>query len=188
MFNLFRKQVHEPSESQIKDILKYPEDFAGEILAGEDCDQISGSHGDFGSITNPIPVNGAIGEIKYLAKLRGKTGNALFFHRISSDISPVTSNSVDHYEVVCLDATQWSTFYFDMYHPRRSNQSPPDYLLVPYDKSFGMDLPFGYGVNKFVENFPYDLPDAIQKVYRDKDGVFARHAREWLAKGDFSRP
>lgn len=187
MFGLFRKQIHEPVELQRRDVLKYPKDFAAKILAGEDCDQITGGHGAFGSLTNPIPVNGALGEIKYLGKLRGKTGNALFFHRIGSVSSLVTSNSVDIYEVVCLDASQWNTFHFDMYHPRRSNQAPPDYSLMPYEKSFGMDIPFAYGVNELVENFPHGLPDAIQRIYGGGDDVFARHAREWLSKGDFSR-
>ena len=187
MFGLSKKQIHESIELQRQDVLSgYPENFATLILNGEDCDQITGGYGPFGSLTSPIPVNGAIGEIKYLGKLRGKTGAALFFHRIGSLASSVSKNSIDQYEVVCLDGTQWNSLHFDMYHPRRSNLSPPEYTLMPYNKELKRDIPFAYGVNGLVQNFPFGLPNAIDDFYGG-NGIFARHAREWLAKGNFSR-
>ena len=189
MFGLFKKQIHEPIEIQRQEVLKlYPEKAATWVLGGEDCDQITGGYGDFGSLTSPIPVNGVIGEIKYFGKLRGKTGAALFFHRIGSVRSSVSENPIDEFEVVCLDGTQWNSLYFDMYHPRRSNLTPPGYTLMPYNKELKFDIPFAYGVViGQVANFPFGLPDAIDEYFHG-DGVYARHAREWLAKGNFSRP
>ena len=190
MFGLFKnkKSIHEPVEIQRQEVQRaFPEAFASTILQGEDCDQITGGHGDFGGLTNPIPVNGSIGEIKYLVKIRGETGYALFFHRLGSSHSSVTDNPIDTYEVVCLDGTQWNTLHFDMYHPRRSNLVPPGYSLIPCIKGLKMDSPLGFGVNFPVINFPYGLPDALEKFHGGSD-TFARRARERLANGNFSRP
>ena len=126
-----------------------------------------------------------MGEIKYLAKLRGKTGHAVFFHRIGSSDSSATENSIDLYEVVCLDGTQWGKLYFDMYHPRRSNHAPQGYTLMPFNKGLGMDLPLGYGINGMVGNFPYELPGLLSQAYGNQ--ALERHAREWLSKYDFTR-
>ena len=82
MCRLFRKKnpVHEPIERQIEDVKKFYPMLADQILNGLNCDSIPGAKGAFGSINNPIPVNSAIGQIKYLGKLRGKTGRCIF-HR-----------------------------------------------------------------------------------------------------------
>ena len=188
MFGFFKKEIHEPIELQRQDLMVYPESLRPIILNGEDCDKVKGAYGEFGSVNNPIPVNGAMGEIKYLGKLRGKTGNALFFHRIGSTSSCICEHRVDIYETVCMDGTQWNTIHLDFYHPRRSNLVPPSYSLMPYDKSLGEDIPFAYGVNYPVTNFPYALPEAIQRFYGEEIGcVFARHAREKLNKSNFKR-
>lgn len=186
MFGLFKKSLHEPLKLQHQDLQMYPDGFRDSILGGEDCDEISTGFGEFGSLNNPIPVNGAMGEIKYLGKLRGKTGNACFFHRIGSFSSEATSNSVDVYEVVCLDGTQWAKLCFDFYHPRRSEKAPHGFVLTAFNKSLGMDLPLGFGVNGTVSNFPHDLPDMIVEAYGNE--ALGRRARKRLAKGRFDRP
>ena len=58
-------------------------ELAREVLAGEDCDQVSGAYGRFGhDVTNPIPVNGPSGEFVYLSRLRlRRTGSMVFFHK-----------------------------------------------------------------------------------------------------------
>jgi hypothetical protein len=188
MFGLFKKQIHEAVDLQRQDVLKCcPESRATLILNGEDCDQITGGYGPFGGLTNPIPVNGPIGEIKYLGKLRGKAGAALFFHRIFSCASPASKNPIDEYEVVCLDGTQWNSLHFEMHHPRHSKLAPPGYTLMPCDKVLKEDIPFAFSINGRLENFPFGLPNAIDKFYGG-NGILARHAREWLGKGNFSRP
>jgi len=188
VFNLFKKkEIHESIELQREDVMDLPESVRLKILNGEDCDQISGAYGDFGCKTNPIPVNGPRGEIKYLGKLRGKTGNALFFHRHGSACFPTCKNSIDIYETVCMDGTQWKTLYFDFYHPRRSNLAPSGYSFMPLNKT-GMDIPYAYGVNFRVNNFPYELPEALPILYdKETAKVFARHATERLNKYNFRR-
>lgn len=186
MFNFFKKQVHEPLQQQRADVEKYPADFAGKVLSGADCDSLPAGNGPFGSLHNPIPVNGALGEIKYLGKLRGRTGCAVFFHRIGSTSTPVTTQAIDIYQVVCMDASQWATLHFDMYHPRRSNLAPDGFTLMPFDRNLKMDLPFAYGVNSRCPDFPYGMPAALVECYGERPGAtFARHAQEKLAQHDF---
>lgn len=186
MFGLFKKLIHEPIEKQREDVAK--SGLGPVILSGADCDEVPGGQGPLGSLSNPIPVNGSTGEIKYLGKLRGKTGNALFFHRLGSVGSPAVENPVDVYEVVCLDATQWNKLHFDFYHPRRSNLAPPGYTLVPYNKNLGVDMPFAFGVNELIPDFPFSLPEAVVGLYGDSPGqAFARKIEERLKQHDFRR-
>lgn len=186
MFNFFKKRIHEPLSLQAEDVIKqYPVFFAKDILNEINCDNLPNGWGEFGSQTNPIPVNGAIGEIKYLAKLRGRTNQALFFHRIGSFKSPVCKNPIDCYEVVCLDGTQWNELYFDLYHPRRSNIAPKGYSLMPFDKKLKLDIPMGFGINEYVQNFPYGIPEAIMKLYGSEPLV--RRARARLNYYNFTK-
>ena len=186
MFRLFGNKIHESERLQRADVEQYPALFAKQILSGESCDQVNGGYGEFGSVMNPVPVNGALGEIKYLAKLRGLTGQALFFHRLGSVTSPVLSDMADLYEVVCLDGTQWGRLHLDMYHPRRSNQAPDGFSLVPFNKSIGMDLPLGFGINATAPDFPYGLTELLVQIYGNK--ALGRHAQEWLDRYEFARP
>ena len=188
MWNIFKRKIHEPLADQLADLDHYPQEFANLITNGLDCDVLPGSSGPFGGPSNPIPVNGAIGELKYLAKLRGKSGSALFFHRISSILTALSEHAIDAYEVVCMDGTQWTTVHFDMYHPRRSNMAPEGFTLNPLDRRLKIDLPFAYGVTQFVKDFPYGLPDALISFYGMHPGeTFARHAREKLEMHSFTR-
>lgn len=109
MFGLFNKKIsiHEPLENHVSDIKKLNPLIANEILKGVSCDKLPKGTGKFGSLTNPIPVNGPLGEIKYLGKLRGKTSHAVFFHRIVSTKSNTTDNLVDIIKLVCQDGIQW---------------------------------------------------------------------------------
>jgi len=188
MFNIFKKKIHESIDNQLTDLGHYPAEFAKLIMDGLDCDVLPGSSGPFGCPSNPIPVNGSIGELKYLGKLRGKSGSALFFHRIASISTTTAAHAIDTYQVVCMDGSQWATLHFDMYHPRRSNMAPVGFTLTPLDRRLKIDLPFAYGVNQFVEDFPYGLPDALISFYGMHPGVaFARHAREKLETHNFTR-
>ncbi len=189
MFRLFKKKnsIHEPLENQISDIKKLDPLIANEILKGVSCDKLPKATGNFGSITNPIPVNGPLGEIKYLGKLRGKTGHAVFFHRIGSTTSTATDNPVDIFELVCQDGTQWNKLYFDLYHPRRSNLAPEGYNLMPLNNKLKKDAPFAYGVPSVVSNFPFDLPKKLDEYYGGT-GALSRHAKIWLEKYSFQRP
>jgi hypothetical protein len=187
MFGMFKKTpVHEPVEVQRKEA----ETLCGALCTrGEDCDKVAGGHGLFGSITNPIPVNGPIGELKYLTKLRGKSGKAVMFHRVGSFGSPVVEFPVDQFEVVCMDGSQWGLLSFDSYHPRRSNLPPDGYTLVPFNAKIGGDVPYGFGCTGLVQDFPQQLPNAIRRMFGEHPGAgFASVVSESLKRYAFQRP
>lgn len=188
MFKLFRKKIsmHESLEMQMADNENLHPHIANLVSNGLSCDKLPNATGEFGSITNPIPVNGPLGEIKYLGKLRGKTGQSVFFHRIGGTPSSVTNNSVDIFEVVCLDGTQWNKLHFDFYHPRRSNLAPEGYTLIPYKNKFKKDSPFGFGVTSLVSDFPNSLPKVIDDFYGLSKDI-SKHAQYCLDTYSFER-
>ncbi|RJP34950.1 MAG: hypothetical protein C4527_01385 [Candidatus Omnitrophota bacterium] len=166
-----QNQIDDESiEIQKQHILKYielREKFTGEkIFIGPDCDVLPNAYGPFGKcLTNPIPVNGIIGKIIYLNRLRSKYGFKFFYHRIGSFESPITSYPVDKYELVSTDAKIWLLLYFCLYFPRRSSLVPEGLTLESWKKmsdvnKFICKLGAG-GTEKFLENFPIDLPNAI---------------------------
>lgn len=161
----------------------------GQIMQnGVNCDQIPGAQGPFGSLGNPIPVNGPIGERKYLAKLRGQTGQPVMFHRKGSNFSPVVATPVDTFEVVCLDGTQRGEITFSPYHPRRSNLAPDGFTLTPTDPTIGADPVEGHGTTFFVFNFPQALPETLRGDFGGEAGErLAREVESALAHHKFER-
>lgn len=110
--------------------------------------------GPFGfSETNPIPVNGPIGEISYLSRLETKNGDRLMFHRLGSANLPNAigeTKTVDIYEAVSINSNEWFIFYLDFYHPMRSRALPDGFR-------FTKDIPQFTGFNRISSNFPYDF-------------------------------
>ena len=101
--------------------------------------------GPFGfSATNPIPVNGPIGQLAYLSKLETNKGERVLFHRIGA------INTIDVFEAVTFSGSEWFVFFTDLYHPRRSRLTPDGFR-------FTTDVPQFCGFHKFCENFPYDF-------------------------------
>jgi len=86
------------------------------ITAGAYVDEIENAFCNFGLIlTNPIPVNGPIGEVIYLSSLRQLGKTKILFHRIGS------IDGFDVFESVSVDGKTWDIFYLDMFHPRKSS-------------------------------------------------------------------
>lgn len=88
------------------------------------CDHVPGGHGAFGSVTNPVPVNGPFGELAYLSKLRDAKGQRLFFQRTGSN------DGLDQFDLFAADMNDTHELWLDMYHPRRSRVAPPGFSLV----------------------------------------------------------
>jgi hypothetical protein len=115
------------------------------FLAGEAVDELPNGHGAFGSLKNPIPVNGPIGELAYLSKLRTLAGERLLFHRLGS------VDTIDLFEVVTWSGSNWYLLYLDMYHPRRSRKAPTGFVLSEGPSHFT-------GFNQFCcKDFPNDF-------------------------------
>jgi hypothetical protein len=149
-----------------------------EILSGENADILAG--GDvqtFGKLpTNPIPVNGPIGEVLYLSSLSTPSGKIVLFHRLGS------KNTIDVFEVVGLDGQHWDIFYFSMYHPRRSRMAPVDFKP-------GEVTPFVSGINALAENFPMGLRKAVMECSKRMFGIPTPNPElTTIEKRQFSRP
>ncbi len=183
MFNFFRKKPQEESfEEQKADIEHYPPPMRNAIISGENCDFVPNASGDFGrSLTNPIPVNGIRGEIKYINRLRCPSGNGMIFHRIGSLKNNQSGiECVDIYELVSIDGSFWDILYFDMYHPRRSTIIPKKYTFSKFNE-FLSRIAVGFGVNIFAENFPFGIPNLIETRYDSLGGSLAERLRNILA-------
>ena len=94
--------------------------------------------------TNPIPVNGPIGQLAYLSRLETQSGQRILFHRLGA------IDKVDVFEAVTFDGSGWFIFFVDLYHPRRSRLTPDGFR-------FTKDVAQFSGFHKFCENFPYDF-------------------------------
>lgn len=126
------------------------------IEAGADCDKIPGGVGPFGfCATNPVPVNGPMGQLAYLSRLEVSPGQRLLFHRLGSTSG--ATGIVDVFEAVTIDGTHWFILYLDFYHPRRSRH-------VPDGLSFSDKLSQLSGFRDYCPDFPYDFIDMKNSV------------------------
>jgi len=186
MFGFRKNRVHEPVDLQHAENRKYDPVVTDRLFAGEDCDVVTGASGPFGRCaTNPIPVNGLYGSFKYLGKLSAPSGSCFFFHKVCTVDNPLSDSLLNVYELVSIDGSLWDCLFLDVYHPRRSNNCPQGLVLHPYIKEVG-DHPYTYGVNVFVENFPYDLPTHLRKL--NPITTFADRAAEHLRQKQYTRP
>lgn len=135
------------------------------------CDEVANGTGVFGGLTNPIPVNGILGEFMYLSRLRSiRNGLSYAFHRPGSYTSEITRSPVDIFELMSLDGIEWHQICICPYYPRRSRRSPDYAQLFPWKQ---MDEPtktmsrFGFGTNRFVENFPFGLPKVMREANQE---------------------
>src|SRR5690554_681930 len=75
--------------------------------------------GPFGyTETNPIPVNGPIGQLAYLSRLETESGQRILFHRLGA------IDTVDVFEAVSFNGAEWFILFVDLYHSRRSRLTP----------------------------------------------------------------
>ena len=158
------------------------EPFRSQVLGGASCDEVAGATGEFGTrLSNPIPVNGPIGELIYLSNLRVAQANTpIMFHRLGS------IRGIDAFEIVSFDGAIWDFLFLDMYHPRKSRLSPPGYQIATGKDRKSML----FGTNEFVARFPNQLMDAISRTYDRSIGVKMRpkEVREAIERSKFKRP
>tara|TARA_R110002124_G_C8965360_1_gene514478 strand:+ start:2305 stop:2949 length:645 start_codon:yes stop_codon:yes gene_type:complete len=106
--------------------------------------------GPFGfTETNPIPVNGPIGQLAYLSKLETERGERILFHRIGA------VDTIDVFEAVTFSGSEWFILFVDLYHPRRSRLTPDGFRFTDEVGQFS-------GFHKFCADFPYDFVEMKQ--------------------------
>lgn len=135
--------------------------------------------GPFGfTETNPIPVNGPIGQLAYLSRLETQSGQRILFHRLGA------IDKVDVFEAVTFDGSGWFIFFVDLYHPRRSRLTPDGFR-------FTKDVAQFSGFHKFCENFPYDF---VEKKASERESglsmayIAVSKVSDHIHKRAFNRP
>ena len=161
MERIFEKMARMMDDENIQNSM-YPLAIKNQIVDGLDVDELPYAIGDFGhSMENPIPVNGSIGELIYLSRLRIESVNQrLLFHRLGS------VEGIDIYETVTIDGSIWDILFFSMYHPRKSRKAPFGYSIADL-----RDQPLLYGTNRRVEGFPYGLQEAVGATTEEIFGI-----------------
>jgi hypothetical protein len=107
--------------------------------------------GPFGfTETNPIPVNGWIGELAYISKLETVRGERILFHRIGA------IHAIDVFEAVTFSGSEWFILFVDLYHPRRSRLTPDGFRFTKELGQFS-------GFHNYCSDFPYDFIEMKRK-------------------------
>ncbi len=102
-----------------------PEDFQRTLAESPSCDRTPNAFGEFGRTpTNPIPVNGPVGELIYLSRLETSDGVPIAFHRLGA------LDEVDVFEVVSEDGRHWDVLYLSLYFPPKSKHVPSGYRTM----------------------------------------------------------
>jgi hypothetical protein len=194
MFNFFKnKVIDETIEEQKQDLMPFSEEDRKEFLDGENCDVVTCAVGEFGrSATNPIPVNGPAGEIKYLNRMKIEDGPSIIYHRIGSVTPSNLNRPVDVFEVVSVGGKHWDILYLDMYHPRRSVKAPKGYVFSKFHKIFSR-LPVGYGSTNRDITFPFGIGDLIEQnrsleAYVSPERLAMRYRELVANKDEYIRP
>ena len=197
---LFSKENDEPQSKQREDMLKNPMVTAGIWQIEEGCDVLPLAEGAFGiTKTNPIPVNGLIGESCYLSRLRSGSGVGFFYHRIGSIAFDDSRHPVDQFELVASDASEWLILFFSPYFARRSTKVPDGLTLFPWNDMSEIQRILSkcdsFGTKSTLRNFPDGLVDAVA-MNKGLAGIapglpaeFSKQIQEILKKAsNWSRP
>jgi hypothetical protein len=119
----------------------------------------------FGTLEQPIGVNGALGEIAYLSLLRTAQGVPFAFHRLGSILGP--TGPVDNYELLSIDMSQRLTLCLDPYYKKRSRKAPVGLSLA---KDFYRGNPI-FGINTFLDKFPVGISTSTREMQKQLYGV-----------------
>jgi hypothetical protein len=139
-----------------------PENFRQVLAESPSCDRIPNAFGEFGrTLTNPIPVNGPVGELVYLSRLETLDGSAIAFHRIGA------FDKVDVFEVLSEDGRHWDVLYLSLYFARKSKQVPSGYRMMT-DKARRALI---RGTTLRVDDFPNGIYSAALECTKRLIGI-----------------
>jgi hypothetical protein len=158
-----------------------PEDFRKILAENPDCDRLPNAFGEFGRApTNPIPVNGPLGEAIYLSRLETSDGNAIAFHRLGA------FDNVDVFEVVSENGSHWDVLYLSLYFARKSMEVPSGYRVMA-DK---VRRTLIRGTTLRVDSFPKGIYSATLECTKRLIGIPIGDAelKALEARNDLIRP
>jgi hypothetical protein len=154
---VFRKTRALLEDESAQNDLYLPE-VSAVIRNGSSVDRIPGATGDFGRLpSNPIPVNGVLGELIYLSSLMTAHGARLVGHRVASIAH------VDVFEVASVDMRVWDVLCFDPYHPRKSRHAPSGLRLETNQ--------WILATNYRLDAFPVGIRDGVSGSTREFIGL-----------------
>ena len=132
--------------------------------------------GPFGfSETNPIPVNGPIGQLAYLSKLETAKGERILFHRIGA-----VNTIIDVFEAVTFSGGEWFILFTDFYHPRKSRLTPEGFRFTAVGQFSGF--------HKLCNDFPYDFVEMKQSESLSMAYIAIDKVVEPIQNKAFKRP
>jgi len=130
------------------------DDSLQSILKQNECNRACSPGYGF-SPSDPIRVNGPLGEQLYIAMLRGLDGQAVIGHRLGS------LKQLDIFEVATSDFTQWAVLVFDMYYLSKDTAAPAGFIIDP------SGIRTLTATNRFMAYFPSnfysELIDAVSE-------------------------
>lgn len=160
---------------------RLPESFRQVLAKSPSCDRIPTAFGEFGrTLTNPIPVNGPMGELLYLSRLETSYGSAIAFHRLGA------FDKVDVFETVSEDGRRWDLLYLSMYFPRKSKEVPYGYRIMP-DEARRVLI---RGTTLHVDGFPTGIYSAALECTKRwvNIPIGDRRLKAFEARNDLVRP
>ena len=153
-------------------------EVAVRVAEGDGVDQLTGATGEFGfDPLNPIPVNGPLGAITYLSRLKTALGERLLFQRVGGDLD------VQAYEAVTYSGEHWFVLFLDIYHPRKSHQLPVGF-------EFSGDVAMFSGFVDTSSVFPKDYTERVSALDARLQPAYAPETRlgGHFGSGDYNRP
>jgi len=151
------------------------------LMSALDYDEMPGSEGEFGLVdTNPIPVNGSLGQQIYLSKLRTTDGSKLLFQRLGSRGNQI--GMVDIFEVISFDGKVHTQLFLELYNKRRSRKAPKGFTLAdgfsPLTGTHVRVPNFPEGYREYVYDSVHD--EIFQRAY-EEPAVIERVVKKLLA-------
>ena len=127
---LFKKLESNPRYQLLVDTAKL-------MAQSESIDgKVPDAYGEFGyDATNPIPTQGIIGSMAYLAKLRTEDGIKVEYKRLGHTRAENVNHPIDIYEI-WVNGDKVCTLYLCPYFRENSAIAPKGFNLVPTDKLF----------------------------------------------------
>ena len=133
VFKLVKKRRRFSTKSLSKNPLFQALKTMHELMADEESidGKVPGGFGEFGySSSNPIPVNGIMGEINYLARLRTIEGVKVEYERLGQAAARNINNPIDIYEIRA-NGEYLCKLFLSPYYKEISDLSPDGFGLTP---------------------------------------------------------
>jgi len=106
--------------------------------------------------SDPIRVNGPIGELTYISRLSNRQGHGFIGHRLGS------KRGLDAFEVVSADGQEWLILWFDMYWDAKDLFSPLDLRLTSArDPWPDGGVPGLSATSSYIESFPINCSSEL---------------------------